>query len=144
MASVNGRLVRFGGADDSVLSRRFVDIRPAQRDCDDFRAHRSNGLCCESSEAFVMDSVWSDFCSLLCCSFGRPGIEGRYPVLEMRTVCESCSKSLAHDAKGVFICSFECTFCSVCAETKLGYTCPNCGGNLVARPTRQDNRLAVD
>lgn len=65
-------------------------------------------------------------------------------MLEMRTNCESCDGSLAHDATDVYICSYECTFCSACAESKLGLVCPNCGGNLVRRPARQDNRLAAD
>jgi hypothetical protein len=55
--------------------------------------------------------------------------------LEMRAVCERCDTPLAHgdDAR---ICSFECTFCGDCAEQML-HTCPNCGGELVARPRRR-------
>ena len=34
------------------------------------------------------------------------------------------------------ICSFECTFCVVCASNVLGGVCPNCGGGLIARPAR--------
>jgi hypothetical protein len=40
------------------------------------------------------------------------------------------------------ICSFECTFCRTCVETKLGGACPNCGGNLVPRPIRPAVKLA--
>ena len=40
------------------------------------------------------------------------------------------------------ICSFECTFCRDCVDTRLGGRCPNCGGNLVARPIRPANKLA--
>jgi hypothetical protein len=29
-----------------------------------------------------------------------------------------------------------------CAETRLGGICPNCGGNLVARPIRPAGKLA--
>jgi hypothetical protein len=36
---------------------------------------------------------------------------------------------------GAFICSFECTFCAECAD-ELDETCPNCGGELLDRPTR--------
>jgi len=40
------------------------------------------------------------------------------------------------------ICSFECTFCRACAETRLRGRCPNCGGELVARPRRPAEKLA--
>ncbi|MFI9544835.1 DUF1272 domain-containing protein [Streptomyces sp. NPDC052016] len=33
------------------------------------------------------------------------------------------------------ICSYECTFCPPCGE-QMGSVCPNCGGELVARPRR--------
>jgi hypothetical protein len=54
--------------------------------------------------------------------------------LEMREACERCGAALAPNGEAR-ICSFECTFCPGCAET-LG-TCPNCGGELVARPKRR-------
>ena len=54
--------------------------------------------------------------------------------LEMRAVCERCEKPLAADGPAV-ICSFECTFCAECAEA-MESVCPNCGGELVARPKR--------
>ena len=54
--------------------------------------------------------------------------------LEMRTSCERCNAPLAHDADAV-ICSHECTFCRSCGEV-LDYVCPNCSGELVARPKR--------
>jgi hypothetical protein len=56
--------------------------------------------------------------------------------LEMRTACERCATALAHDADAV-ICSFECTFCRACGET-MDYVCPNCNGELAARPRRLD------
>jgi len=34
------------------------------------------------------------------------------------------------------ICTFECTFCSDCAENVLRGVCPNCGGNFTQRPIR--------
>jgi magnesium-transporting ATPase (P-type) len=34
------------------------------------------------------------------------------------------------------ICTFECTFCADCAEEAFGGVCPNCGGDLLVRPTR--------
>jgi uncharacterized protein len=54
--------------------------------------------------------------------------------LEMRNACERCGTPLAADGPAR-ICSFECTFCPGCAA-QLGARCPNCGGELVARPTR--------
>jgi uncharacterized protein len=54
--------------------------------------------------------------------------------LEMRSACERCNAPLAHDADAV-ICSHECTFCRACGEV-LDYACPNCSGELVARPKR--------
>ena len=55
--------------------------------------------------------------------------------LEMRPDCERCGADLPPEAPGGFICSFECTFCAECAEA-LDDRCPNCGGELVDRPTR--------
>jgi uncharacterized protein len=54
--------------------------------------------------------------------------------LEMRGECEKCGAALAADGEAR-ICSFECTFCPPCADAMDG-TCPNCGGELVARPRR--------
>jgi uncharacterized protein len=53
--------------------------------------------------------------------------------LEMRTSCERCQQPLAL-ADEARICSYECT-CPACAET-MQHVCPNCGGELVHRPTR--------
>ena len=55
--------------------------------------------------------------------------------LEMRPDCESCGTDLPAWAPGAFICSFECTFCAECADS-LDERCPNCGGELMDRPTR--------
>jgi len=54
--------------------------------------------------------------------------------LELREQCERCGTALAAggDAR---ICSYECTFCPACADA-LDHVCPNCGGELVARPRR--------
>ncbi len=54
--------------------------------------------------------------------------------LEMRAECERCGAAVAPDGEAV-ICSFECTFCRSCGET-LAFVCPNCSGELVARPKR--------
>ena len=56
-------------------------------------------------------------------------------MLEMRPDCERCGADLPADAPGAFICSFEYTFCAECAE-ELDDRCPNCGGELMDRPTR--------
>lgn len=58
-------------------------------------------------------------------------------MLQMRPNCEACDRDLAADARDALICSFECTFCLSCAETRFHYVCPNCGGNLVRRPLRR-------
>ena len=57
-------------------------------------------------------------------------------MLELRPNCECCGTALAPDATGAWICSFECTFCSVCRDTVLAGNCANCGGALTARPPR--------
>ncbi len=56
-------------------------------------------------------------------------------MLQMRPDCERCGTDLPAEAPGAFICSFECTFCARCAEA-LDDQCPNCGGELMDRPTR--------
>lgn len=63
-------------------------------------------------------------------------------MLDLRPNCECCDRDLAPDASGARICSFECTFCSDCAERVLAGRCPNCGGELVARPRRPSSKLA--
>ena len=54
--------------------------------------------------------------------------------LELRPVCERCGAALTPDGEAR-ICSFECTFCVACTDELKG-VCPNCGGELVARPKR--------
>ena len=56
-------------------------------------------------------------------------------MLEMRPDCERCGADLPDEAPGALVCSFECTFCAPCAEA-LDDVCPNCGSELVDRPTR--------
>jgi len=57
--------------------------------------------------------------------------------LEMRATCERCGVPLAADGDAL-ICSYECTFCRSCGES-MDRVCPNCGGELVARPRRVDS-----
>jgi hypothetical protein len=52
----------------------------------------------------------------------------------MRETCERCNTALTPDGPAR-ICSFECTFCIDCTSALEG-VCPNCGGELVARPRR--------
>ena len=55
--------------------------------------------------------------------------------LEMKGECQKCAAGLSPQAEA-FICSYECTFCPSCsAEWKA--VCPNCGGELLARPRRR-------
>lgn len=56
-------------------------------------------------------------------------------MLEMRPDCEKCGNDLPAELPGAFICSFECTFCTECADA-LDERCPNCAGELMDRPTR--------
>ncbi len=62
-------------------------------------------------------------------------------MLEMRPGCECCDKDLPPDSKEALICSFECTFCRDCSETRLDRRCPNCGGGFQPRPVRAAEKL---
>ena len=57
-------------------------------------------------------------------------------MLDLRPNCECCDRDLPPESPDACICTFECTFCAACVETKLESRCPNCGGNFVARPIR--------
>lgn len=63
-------------------------------------------------------------------------------MLQLRPNCECCDVDLPPESTEAFICSFECTFCRACAEGVLKGRCPNCGGELVVRPTRPAEKLA--
>jgi len=56
-------------------------------------------------------------------------------MLEMRPDCERCGTDLPADIPAAFICSMECTFCADCTDA-MDDACPNCGGELMDRPTR--------
>lgn len=58
-------------------------------------------------------------------------------MLEMRPQCEKCGRDLPPHSPDALICSFECTFCR---HHDLP-NCPNCGGDLVTRPTRAAHLL---
>ncbi|MGO4117330.1 DUF1272 domain-containing protein [Rhizobium ruizarguesonis] len=63
-------------------------------------------------------------------------------MLELRPNCECCDKDLPPDSIEARICTYECTFCADCVDGVLKGVCPNCGGNLVARPKRPAAMLA--
>lgn len=63
-------------------------------------------------------------------------------MLEMRPDCERCGVDLPADAGGAFICSLESTFCAECTDA-LDERCPDCGGELLDRPTRRGKVLAA-
>jgi len=63
-------------------------------------------------------------------------------MLQLRPSCECCNTDLPPDTTEAFICTFECTFCRNCTTTKLQGVCPNCGGELLRRPRRPENKLA--
>lgn len=56
--------------------------------------------------------------------------------MQMRPSCERCGAPLPPDSGDAYVCSFECTFCAACVGGALRGACPNCGGELVARPRR--------
>ena len=56
--------------------------------------------------------------------------------LQLRPNCEFCDRDLPPDSTDARICSYECTFCVECVETRLANVCPNCGGGFAPRPIR--------
>ena len=65
-------------------------------------------------------------------------------MLELRPSCECCDKDLPPESPEARICTYECTFCADCVETRFHGVCPNCGGNFQPRPVRPAWRLAAD
>ena len=70
------------------------------------------------------------------------GLSWWFDILDLRTNCECCDVDLPPDSNNAMICSFECTFCKDCVSTVLKWVCPNCGGNLLQRPTQDKKWLA--
>ena len=64
--------------------------------------------------------------------------------LELRPGCECCDRDLPNGSPDARICTYECTFCADCAQKRFGGRCPNCGGDLVLRPTRPAALLERD
>jgi uncharacterized protein len=63
-------------------------------------------------------------------------------MLDLRPNCECCDKDLPPASLEARICTYECTFCTNCADNRLHGICPNCGGELVRRPVRPAAMLA--
>lgn len=63
-------------------------------------------------------------------------------MLLLKPNCECCDKDLPPWAADAMICTFECTFCSDCVDTRLNGVCPNCGGGFTSRPIRPADLLA--
>ncbi len=57
-------------------------------------------------------------------------------MLELRPSCERCDADLPPESAEAMICTFECTFCRTCVDSRLQGVCPNCGGNFASRPVR--------
>jgi len=63
-------------------------------------------------------------------------------MLLLKPGCECCDRDLPPDSREAMICTFECTFCRTCVETKLNGRCPNCGGGFERRPVRPPHMLS--
>ena len=63
-------------------------------------------------------------------------------MLQLRPNCECCNRDLPPESADAMICSYECTFCRDCVQTRLHGVCPNCGGNFAPRPIRPTANLA--
>jgi hypothetical protein len=63
-------------------------------------------------------------------------------MLILKPNCECCDRDLTPESAEARICTFECTFCVDCVETRLGGVCPNCGGDFQPRPIRPAALLA--
>jgi len=65
-------------------------------------------------------------------------------MLILKPNCECCDRDLPPESPDARICTYECTFCAECVETRLGGACPNCGGNFAPRPIRPPAKLLKD
>lgn len=57
-------------------------------------------------------------------------------MLILKPNCECCDGNLPPESRDARCCTFECTFCKDCAETRFHGICPNCRGELLRRPIR--------
>jgi len=81
-------------------------------------------------------SVLLNFCTA---RWGLPVLRETDLALTIKPNCEFCDRDLPPDSPDACICSYECTFCRQCVETKLQNVCPNCGGGFQPRPIRPLN-----
>jgi len=63
-------------------------------------------------------------------------------MLKLKPNCECCDTDLPAAARNAMICTYECTFCTDCADQRFNRICPNCSGELVRRPVRPAAMLA--
>lgn len=56
--------------------------------------------------------------------------------MEYRAECGRCRSPLTVQSSA-YHCGHDCTYCPTCVR-QLKFTCPNCAGELVRRPRRQD------
>ena len=62
-------------------------------------------------------------------------------MLKLKPNCECCNVDLPPAAANALICTYECTFCTDCADQHFSRVCPNCSGELVKRPIRPPKML---
>jgi hypothetical protein len=65
---------------------------------------------------------------------------GKEMALELKNVCEECGAALTPGGMA-YICSYECTYCESCGR-QLKFICPNCKGELVRRPRREEPSIS--
>jgi len=65
------------------------------------------------------------------------------PMLDLKPSCECCDVDLPPESPDARICTYECTYCAVCAD-QMHNICKNCGGNLVTRPIRPPELLLAN
>ncbi len=63
-------------------------------------------------------------------------------MLVMKPNCECCDVDLDSTLSDAVVCSFECTWCRD-RVAHLQHRCPNCGGELVSRPSRSAELLEL-
>jgi uncharacterized protein len=70
------------------------------------------------------------------------GVIKKVMALQLKSLCERCGQGISVEDKA-YICIYECTFCHACTLW-MGFTCPNCGGELVRRPRRKGTGVRDD
>ena len=65
-------------------------------------------------------------------------------MLDLRPNCECCDKDLPNGAPDALICTFECTFCADCAQTRLGGSCPTRPARMLEKYPASTKRVRKD